>query len=142
MARGAARVLQVPLHALAQRRRPAVVGLVGQVARARAAAAARDAPSTCSRSHLPRRTGDVRVGYDVTVSTLACVKMPAALLAVERHAPEALARDARDAVVLREPLVQEREAPVHEVEDAAVLRHHGLEEHLRLAQHVLAQPRR
>src|SRR5579862_5985189 len=29
-----------------------------------------------SRIHLPRNTGEVRVGYDVTISTLACVKMP------------------------------------------------------------------
>src|SRR5262245_13945113 len=29
-----------------------------------------------SRIHLPRSTGDVRVAYDETVSTLACVSTP------------------------------------------------------------------
>src|SRR4030095_3614350 len=33
-------------------------------------------PSNCSRIHLPRFTGEVRVGFDVTVSTLACVSRP------------------------------------------------------------------
>ena len=29
------------------------------------------APSSCSSTHLPRFTGDVRVGFEVTVKTLA-----------------------------------------------------------------------
>src|SRR3954469_25412327 len=33
--------------------------------------------SRLSRIHLPRRTGDVRVAYDDTVGTLACVSTPA-----------------------------------------------------------------
>ena len=33
-------------------------------------------PSTVSRSQRPRSTGDVRFGYDVAVSTLACPSSP------------------------------------------------------------------
>ena len=33
-------------------------------------------PSNCSSTHLPRFTGEVRVGFEVTVSTLACVSRP------------------------------------------------------------------
>src|SRR5438552_10224028 len=34
-------------------------------------------PRICSRTHLPRLTGDVRVGLDVTVRMLPCVINPA-----------------------------------------------------------------
>ena len=33
-------------------------------------------PRICSRIHLPRRTGEVRVGLEVMVRMLACVRMP------------------------------------------------------------------
>jgi hypothetical protein len=33
-------------------------------------------PRMLSRIHLPRFTGDVLVGFEVTVSTLACVTTP------------------------------------------------------------------
>ena len=33
-------------------------------------------PSNCSSTHLPRFTGEVRVGFDVTVKMLACVINP------------------------------------------------------------------
>ena len=36
----------------------------------------RGAPRRFSSTHLPRKTGDVRVGYDVTIKMLPCVKMP------------------------------------------------------------------
>ena len=33
-------------------------------------------PSICSNTQRPLLTGDVRVGLEVTVKTLACVRMP------------------------------------------------------------------
>ena len=33
-------------------------------------------PRICSRIHLPQLTGEVRVGFDVIVRMLACVRMP------------------------------------------------------------------
>ena len=38
-----------------------------------------------------------------------------------------------------QPLVEEREARVKQIEDAAVLMHHGLKEQLRLAPHRLPE---
>ena len=34
------------------------------------------APRRFSRIHLPRLTGEVRVGFEVTAKTLACVRTP------------------------------------------------------------------
>ncbi len=65
-------------------------------------------PSRFSRIHLPRITGDVRVAYDVTVRMLPCRSRPPRCAAgSERDAAEAAAVDVRNAVVLREPLVEE-----------------------------------
>ena len=66
-------------------------------------------PRRLSSTHLPRSTGEVRFAYDVTVRMLPCPSSPRALAVLGRgHAAEVAAVDARDAVVPREPLVQER----------------------------------
>ena len=51
--------------------------------------------STFSRIHLPRSTGEVRVAYDDTVSTLAWVRIAAAAACRELDAPELRALHAR-----------------------------------------------
>ena len=66
-------------------------------------------PKMLSSSHLPRSTGEVRSGYDVVASSRAVREQPAALLGVgQRDAAEAAAVDARESVVPRQPLVDER----------------------------------
>ena len=66
-------------------------------------------PRRFSRIHLPRTTGEVRSGYEVTVRMLPCPSSPPRTLSgSERDAPEVAALDVRDAVVPRQPLVQER----------------------------------
>ena len=57
-------------------------------------------PSRFSRIHLPRTTGDVRSGYDVTVRMLPWPSRPPRRLSGgECHAAEAGALDVGDAVV-------------------------------------------
>ena len=66
-------------------------------------------PRMFSRIHLPRITGEVRVAYEVTVRMLPCrSRPPRALSSPKLDAAEAAAVDVRDAVVLGQPLVQER----------------------------------
>ena len=65
------------------------------------AAAARGAARMFSSSHFPRMVGEVRVGYDVTASTLALPEQAPAVLVGERHAPEVAAVDAGNPVVPR-----------------------------------------
>ena len=77
-------------------------------------------PRICSRIHLPRFTGEVRVGFDVTVRTLACVRTPPALAPFERDPAELVALDPVDPVMPGQPLVDEREVGVDQVEDAPV----------------------
>ena len=63
-------------------------------------------PSRFSRIHLPRTTGDVRSGYDVTVRMLPCPSRPRALaVRRKRDAPEVAALDVGNAVV-RAPAVR------------------------------------
>ena len=97
-------------------------------------------PSRFSRIHLPRITGDVRVAYDVTVRMLPCRSSPPrALSSSSVDAAEAAAVDVRNAVVLREPLVEERVVGLQQVEHAAVLAQDALEEQLRLLPERLPQ---
>ena len=65
-------------------------------------------PRMFSSSHLPRSTGDVRFGYDVTVRMLPWPSRPPRGSSVERDAAEVAAVDVRNAVVPRQPLVDER----------------------------------
>ena len=89
-------------------------------------------PRMFSRIHLPRSTGDVRFGYDVTVRMLPWPSRPRRSSFGQRHAAELAAVDVRNPVVARQPLVDERVVGVEQVEDAAVFAHDALEEQLRL----------
>ena len=71
-----------------------------------------------SRIHLPRNTGDVRTGCDVIVRMLPCPSRPRAVLVGERDAAEVAALDARDAVVPRQPIVEERVVRVEQARPA------------------------
>ena len=84
-------------------------------------------------------TGDVRFGAEVTVRMLPWPSSPLRASLVTAHAPEVAAVHVRDAVVPREPLVDERVVGVHQVEHAAVLAHDAAEEQLGLALEGLAQ---
>ena len=64
---------------------------------------------------------------------------PRSLSASSVDAAEAAAVDVRDAVVLREPLVEERVVRLQQVEHAAVLAQDALEEQLRLLAERLPQ---
>ena len=88
-----------------------------------------------SRIHLPRKTGDVRVAYDETVRTLAWVTMPPRGEPVEIDAAELGAGHAGQAVVPRQPFVDERVSRVDEVEHAPVVADDVLEEAFRLLLH-------
>ena len=93
-------------------------------------------------THLPRSTGDVRLGYDVTVRRLPWPKMPprrSATSGIEPDAPEVAAVNARDAVVAAEPLVDERVVGSEQVEDAAILADEALDEELGLLPERLPQ---
>ena len=65
-------------------------------------------PRMFSRIHLPRTTGEVRSGYDVTVRMLPWPSSPPRTLSGSRVTRRKwLPRDVRIAVVPRQPLVQE-----------------------------------
>ena len=103
-----------------------------------AAAAAAGVFRICSRTNLPRFTGDVRVAFDVSVRTLAWVRIPPRLLR-QLHADKLLALHAVDAVMLGELFVDEREIGIEQVENAVVFADDRLEEQLALADHRLAK---
>ncbi len=93
-----------------------------------------------SRIHLPRITGEVRVAYDVTVSTLPWRSSPPRTSSsAERDAAEPAAVDVGNAVVLREALVHERVVRPQQVEHAAIFAHDALEEQLRFLAERLTQ---
>ena len=97
-------------------------------------------PTMFSRIHLPRRTGDVRLAYDVTVRMLPWPsRPPRTLFVAEGDATESAAVHVRDAVVPGEPLVHEGVVRAEQVERAAVFADDALEEQLGLASKRLAQ---
>ena len=97
-------------------------------------------PSRFSRIHLPRTTGEVRSGYDVTVRMLPWPSRPRrGLSAGSVHAAEVIALDVRQAVEARDALVDERVVGAQQIERAAVLLHDAAEEELRLALEPLPQ---
>ena len=57
----------------------------------------------------------------------------------ERHAPELAAVDVRDAVVLRQPLVDERVVRGQQIDDAPILADDAVEQQLHFAAHRLPQ---
>ena len=66
------------------------------------------APRRFSSSHLPRSTGEVRLGYDVTVRMLPLAEQAAPIVVGHGDAAEVTAVDVRDAVVPGQPFVEER----------------------------------
>ena len=88
-------------------------------------------PSRLVRIHLPRSTGDVRFGYEVTVRMLAWPSSPRRASFGDLHAPEPAAVDVGNAVMPRQPLVDERVVGVQQIHHAAVLAHDAVEEQRR-----------
>ena len=107
--------------------------------RHRAAAASAACPSVCPSTHAPRSTGDVRSPYDVRISTAPLPSRP------HRRGSSSVTRrncgpqHRGDAVVPREPLVQERVVGGEQIAHVAILEQHAREERLDLGRHVLAQ---
>ena len=127
-------------HPLAHRRRPVGVGPrpvrqrrhVGRrVGRRRPQDVGQDPLAAKHRRRPHRVRGD---GQDA-----ALPEQPAPVPA-HRHAPEVAPLHVGNAVVPREPVVDEGVVGVEQVEDAAVLPHDALEEQLRLAAERLPQP--
>ena len=69
----------MPLHALAHRQHGAARCPSASVGGTFGSGGGGGVPSRFSRIHLPRTTGDVRSGYDVTVRMLPCPSRPRAL---------------------------------------------------------------
>ena len=78
-------------------------------------------PRMFSRIHLPRLTGEVRVGFDVAARTLAWVSTPPRGVPASETRRKPSPRDAGDAVVPGQSFVDERVVRVEELEHAAVL---------------------
>ena len=96
-------------------------------------------PRRLVRTHLPRSTGEVRFGYDVTVSMLAWPSSPRRASFGDLHAAELAAVDVGNAVMPRQPLVDERVVGIQQIHDAAVFAHDAVEEQRRLFLHRLTQ---
>ena len=80
-----------------------------------------------SRIHRPRLTGEVRVGFDVTVSTAAWVGTPPRPgQPGSRGGTHSV--DAGNAVMPREAIVHEGEIGAEEIQDGTILAHDGVEE--------------
>ena len=92
-------------------------------------------------THLPRVTGEVRSGLEVVARNAPLPSRPLRDFHVraERDAPELAAVDVRDAVVLGQPLVDERVVGRQQVDDAAILADDAVEQQLDFAAHRLAQ---
>ena len=97
------------------------------------------APSRFSSTHLPRSTGDVVVACEVTSSTAPLPSRPRRVSSGSVTRRKWLPNDVRDAVVLRQPLVDERVVGGQQIEHAAVLAHDALEKQLGLAPERLPQ---
>ena len=83
--------------------------------------------------------GDVRVGYDVTASTLAFPKQAPAVLVGQRHAAEMASVHTRNAVVARELLVDKRVVRREQLGDAAIRLQLIVEKQLRLSHECRSQ---
>ena len=91
--------------------------------------------------HLPRVTGEVRSGFDVVVRNAPLPSRPRrrSMSGAERDAAELAAVDVRDAVVLGQPLVDERVVRRQQIGDAAILADDAVEQQLDFAPHRLTQ---
>ena len=91
--------------------------------------------------HLPRVTGEVRSGFDVVVRN---APLPSSPRRMSRSGPsvdaaELAAVDVRDAVMLCQPFVDEGVVGGQQIDDAAILADHAVEQQLHLAAHRLPQ---
>ena len=68
------------------------------------------APNICLRIHLPRLTGEVRVGVGRERQNAGLRQYAAAPLAIEFDTPKCIPFDAFNAVVRRQPFVQRTSA--------------------------------
>ena len=96
-------------------------------------------PRSCWRIHWPRFTGEVRLGFEVSVRTLAWVSTPPRRRSARAHPPELVARDALDPVMPREHVVEEGVVGVEQLQHAAVLPEDVREVPLRLPAHRVPQ---
>ena len=91
------------------------------------------------RIHLPRWTGEVRFGYDVTVRMLALPQQPAARRVGHSNPPELASVDAGNPVMLRQTLVYKGVIRVHQVHHAAIFVLDAFKEQLGFLEHGLAE---
>src|SRR5439155_1199360 len=91
-------------------------------------------PNRFSKIHLPRFTGEVRVGFEVTVRMLAC-EDASALVVRQMHSLKLISADAFNSVMPSQPLVQKREIRVEKIENASILLEDRLKEQFRLFEH-------
>ena len=136
VAAGARGVGPVLLHALAHRERAARLLVERRhVGRRRGRRRAEDVRQHVLAARDRRRPVPVRVERQHA----ALAEQPAAVVVLDAHAAILIAVDVRHAVVPRQPLVQERVVRVEQIQDAPVLDHDALEEHLRFALQRLPQ---
>ena len=141
MARGARRVLAVLFHALAHRQQPCrpARASVSSSAGTLGGGGGGGEPSSTSITHLPRCTGEVRSATEVSIRMLPWPSRPRRFRRAACTRRNSGAGDVRDAVVPREPLVDERVVGGQQVEHAAILADDAVEEQLGLALHRLGQ---
>ena len=96
-------------------------------------------PIRFSRIHLPRTTGDVRLGKEVTDRMLPWPSSPRAIVVVALHAAEMRAADIRNAVVPGEAFVHIRVVRGQQVEHASILPENASGKQLRFAPESLPQ---
>ena len=87
----------------------------------------------------PRLTGDVRSGFEVTMSMVPWVSTPPRGFLAAAQPRHRIALHAIDPVMLRQPFVQERVVAVEQLNQAVVLADDVLEEHLGFLAHGLPQ---
>ena len=92
-----------------------------------------------SRIHLPRSTGEVRVGYDVTIRMPPWVSTPPRSFPGKRHPPKIAAVDAGDSVVAGQAFIHERVIGVDQLQNAAVFADDVLEKQRAFAFEGIAQ---
>ena len=92
-------------------------------------------PSTLSSSHLPRNTGEVRVGIGGQRQQARVPQQPAAII-TNGDPPESFAVNTRDAVMMRQTLVHERVVRGQELRETPIPAELAFQEQERLAFHV------
>ena len=88
-------------------------------------------PRICSRTHLPRTTGEVRLGSEVTERMLPLAEQSESIRVSHRHSPEIGARDIGHAVMPGQTLIDKREVRRQHLRDTAILPHEGCQRTVR-----------